>query len=170
MTLGAIQQTSGVGGGARGDAGYIVRSGDTLSGIAQSRGIRLAALIRANPQISNPDLIRVGQHVTVPTGSGEGGGGASYTVRAGDTLSGIASRYGTNYQAIAHANGIGDPSLIRPGQTLSIAGGSAGAGSRSGAGGSVGATGGAMPGRAPGDRTGNVAQIAEKYLGRTLRR
>lgn len=43
-----------------------------------------------------------------------------YTVVPGDTLSGIASRYGTTYQKIAADNGIANPNLIYPGQTLKI--------------------------------------------------
>ncbi len=50
--------------------------------------------------------------------------GTTYTVRAGDTLSGIASRYGTTYQHLAEINGISDPNLIRVGQVLKISGSS----------------------------------------------
>ena len=45
---------------------------------------------------------------------------ASYIVKEGDTLSSIASQYGTTYQDIAKANGISNPNLIYPGQTLKI--------------------------------------------------
>jgi GH25 family lysozyme M1 (1,4-beta-N-acetylmuramidase) len=44
----------------------------------------------------------------------------TYTVKSGDTLSGIASRYGTTYQKIAKDNGIANPNLIHPGQVLKI--------------------------------------------------
>ena len=43
-----------------------------------------------------------------------------YTVKRGDTLSGIAKRYGTTYQAIAKLNGIANPNLIHVGQKLRI--------------------------------------------------
>jgi LysM repeat protein len=43
-----------------------------------------------------------------------------YTVVKGDTLSGIASRYGTTYQALAAYNGIANPSLIVVGQKIKI--------------------------------------------------
>lgn len=43
-----------------------------------------------------------------------------YTVKSGDTLSGIASRYGTTYQAIAKLNGLTNPNLIRVGQKLRV--------------------------------------------------
>lgn len=48
-----------------------------------------------------------------------------YVVKSGDTLSGIASLYGTTYQKIASDNGISNPNLIYPGQVLKINGGSA---------------------------------------------
>ena len=155
MTVNAVQQTNGASSGGRSDAGYIVKGGDTLSEIASRNGVSLQSLIRANPQISNPDLIRPGQHVTIPAGGSAGG---SYTVQAGDTLSAIANRFGTSYQAIAQANGIANPNLIHPGQTLTIPGGSGGSGA---AGGVTG------PGRtAPGGGSGNVVEIAQQYLGR----
>ncbi len=43
-----------------------------------------------------------------------------YTVRSGDTLSGIAAKYGTSYQAIAKLNGLGNPNLIYAGQKLRV--------------------------------------------------
>jgi len=44
----------------------------------------------------------------------------TYVVRKGDTLSEIAARFGVSMQALAAANGITDPALIRPGQVLVI--------------------------------------------------
>ena len=44
----------------------------------------------------------------------------TYTVKAGDTLSGIASRYGTTYQKIASDNGIANPNKIYTGQVIKI--------------------------------------------------
>ena len=43
-----------------------------------------------------------------------------YTVVSGDTLSGIASKYGTTYQKLAEYNGISNPNLIYPGQKIKI--------------------------------------------------
>lgn len=57
------------GGGGGGEV--TVRSGDTLSGIAARNNVGLDALLSANPQIRNPDLIHPGQVVHVP---GAGGG------------------------------------------------------------------------------------------------
>lgn len=47
---------------------------------------------------------------------------STYTVRSGDTLSSIASKFGTSYQALASLNGISNPNLIFAGQTLRVNG------------------------------------------------
>ena len=50
----------------RESAVYTVRSGDTLWGIAKRYGVTLTALIAANPQIKNPNLIYPGDEVILP--------------------------------------------------------------------------------------------------------
>jgi murein DD-endopeptidase MepM/ murein hydrolase activator NlpD len=50
---------------------YRIQSGDTLSKIAKRNGISLAQLLKANPQITNPDKIQVGQVVNLPDTSTE---------------------------------------------------------------------------------------------------
>jgi len=45
---------------------YMVRKGDTLSKIAMAYGLSLQDLINANPQISNINLILVGQKINIP--------------------------------------------------------------------------------------------------------
>ncbi len=47
---------------------------------------------------------------------------ATYVVKKGDTLSGIAKQYGTTYQQIAKDNGISNPNVIQVGQKLNIGG------------------------------------------------
>ncbi len=44
----------------------------------------------------------------------------TYTVQSGDTLSSIASKFGTTYQKIASDNGIADVNKIYPGQVLKV--------------------------------------------------
>lgn len=51
-----------------------------------------------------------------------GGGSGSYTVVSGDTLSRIAARYGTTWQALAALNNLTNPNLLEIGQVLRIAG------------------------------------------------
>jgi LysM repeat protein len=43
-----------------------------------------------------------------------------YVVKRGDTLSGIASKYGTTYQKLAQMNGISNPNKIYPGQRIRV--------------------------------------------------
>ena len=45
---------------------YRIRTGDTLSGIAQRYGTSVSALMRSNPNISNPNLIYAGRTLSVP--------------------------------------------------------------------------------------------------------
>jgi LysM repeat protein len=101
---------------------YVVKKGDTLSGIAQIFGVSLAALEAANPQITNPDLIFPGQVVAVPVGPFPPPG--TYVVQPGDTLSGIAELFSVTLAALEAANPqITNPDLIFPGQVIHIPGG-----------------------------------------------
>ena len=101
-----------------GDIEYIVKKGDTLSGIAAKYGTTYQKLAEYNG-IANPNLIYPGQVIKIPNGSAE----QTYVVQKGDTLSGIASKFGTTWQSIYEKNKavIGDnPNLIIPGQVLII--------------------------------------------------
>jgi peptidoglycan endopeptidase LytE len=118
--------TGGGGGSAAGGASYTVRAGDALSTIASRHGVRLADLLRANG-ISVTTIIHPGQQLTIPGGSSTGGGGggsasggASYTVRAGDSLSAIASNHGVRLADLLRANGLTVNSVIQPGQQLAL--------------------------------------------------
>ncbi|MEE0775492.1 MAG: SafA/ExsA family spore coat assembly protein [Bacillota bacterium] len=106
---------------------YTVRPGDTMWLIAKKFGISLERLLKANPQIKDPDRIDVGQKIFIPQGgSGGGGGGTVYTVRPGDTMWNIAKKFGISLGDLIKANPqIKDPNLIFPGQVLNIPGGGA---------------------------------------------
>jgi LysM repeat protein len=80
---------------------HLIRRGETLSGIAQRYGTTVDALLQANRQIRNPNLIYAGQTLTIPTtrntsAPNQAGSqaGSQYVVRRGDTLSEIAARNG----------------------------------------------------------------------------
>ena len=62
---------------------------------------------------------RLGVTDTAPD-AGAAQGVTVYTVKKGDTLSQIAAKYGTTYQAIAAYNGIKNPNVIRVGQKIKI--------------------------------------------------
>jgi LysM repeat protein len=82
---------------------YLVQPGDTLSGIAASHGVSLAAVEAANPQIANPNLIFVGQSVKIPAGSaGQSSSSAGTSHSAGTTSSASdSSAAGRSYQSTA---------------------------------------------------------------------
>jgi len=115
-------QSSVSGGGSSGSSRdeHLVKTGETLSGIAAERGVSLDALLRANPQIVNPNLIRPGQTLTLPAGGG--GEARSYRVADGDNLSSIGEKFGVTWQALAQANHLANPNLIHVGQELLVPG------------------------------------------------
>ena len=96
---------------------YKVQSGDTLSGIAVKFGTTVANLSNLNG-ISNPNKINVGQLLYVK-GTAKT---STYTVKSGDTLSGIAAKYGTTTKALQNLNGITNANLIYAGQKLIVSG------------------------------------------------
>ncbi|MDH4075637.1 MAG: LysM peptidoglycan-binding domain-containing protein [Acidimicrobiia bacterium] len=95
------------------DADYVVQPGDTLSVIAKRSGLSTRDLAAAN-SITNYQLIRVGQKLTVPSST------TQYTVRSGDTLSGIAKRMGVRSADLIALNNLSDPHRIRIGQKLQV--------------------------------------------------
>ena len=111
---------------------YVVQRGDTMRKIAARYGVSLKALIAANPQIWNPNLIYRGQVVYIP-GSYQGydsyypppysGSQDTYVVQWGDTMRKIAARYGVSLRALIAANPqIWNPNLIYRGQVVYIPG------------------------------------------------
>lgn len=97
---------------------YVVQSGDTLSGIADRFNTSVESLVELN-NIEDPNLIYSGQELKLSSDS-DNNNEIYYAVLPGDTLSGIADRYGTTYQEIAEMNGIDNPNLIYPGQYLRV--------------------------------------------------
>lgn len=100
---------------------YTVKSGDTLSGIAARFGTTYQK-IAADNGIANPNIIHPGQVLKINSGGSvqTNNTGRTYIVKSGDTLSGIAAKFGTNYQKIARDNNIANPNIIYPGQKLII--------------------------------------------------
>lgn len=115
--------------GAADAATYRVQSGDSLWSIAQRHNTSIANLKSLNNLNSN--LIFPNQILKVSGSSASTSrntsntssvsGGSTYTVKAGDSLSLIASKYGTSYQNIMKLNGL-NSFLIHPGQVLKVSG------------------------------------------------
>ncbi len=126
------------------DCLYIVQPGDSLYQIALNQGVTLQEMRAANPNLvgENP-LLQIGQQLNLP-GCGDAGNavevaapvatptpvsattgetqGQEYVVQRGDTLYGIALRYGVTVQAIINANvgRLADPNRIQIGDRLII--------------------------------------------------
>lgn len=104
---------------------YTIKRGDTLSQIANRYGTTVAELAGIN-QIADPNLIYPGQIITIPTDSSILGnetrctGKIIYTVKRGDTLWGIANRYGITVSQLVSINQISNPNLIYPGEQIRI--------------------------------------------------
>lgn len=100
-----------------------IRRGDTLYALASRYGTTAEAIADRNQMAVNATL-RIGQKLTiVPARSvgAEPGEVIVHRVVRGDTLSGIAQRYGTSARRIADDNGMHVSSLLRIGQRLHVA-------------------------------------------------
>lgn len=119
---------SGSGGSGSTSGMYTVRPGDTLSGIALRFGVSVGSIVRQNG-LSSAHMVIAGARLRVGGGGGTrlatrvGASSDGYSVRSGDTLSSIATRFGTSTQALVRANGIGNPNVLVVGTRLRIAGG-----------------------------------------------
>ena len=94
---------------------YYAQRGDTLRKIAAKFNTTVDAILKVNPQITNPNLIYVGQAITIPAEA------STHIVQKGDTLRIIASRYGTTVDSLLVLNpGIKNPNLIYVGQVIRV--------------------------------------------------
>ncbi len=125
---------------------YVVQAGDTLSQIAVDHNTTVAAISQLNG-ITNPRTIFIGQRLRIPSATGTPisppSGQAvdtatptaqptptplpttvpvTYTVQAGDTLYGIAARFGVSIVELAQLNGITNYDQLSVGQVLTIPG------------------------------------------------
>ena len=101
---------------------HVVRWGDNLISIAGRYGTSVQAIMHVNG-INNPHRIYAGQRLLIPGAAPPpvppaSSCGQTYTVRYGDTLSGIAYRLGFSVNALIHANNIVNPNRIYAGQQL----------------------------------------------------
>lgn len=97
---------------------YTVRQGDFLYTIAREFEVSVDALLAAN-QLADPRRLSVGQTLRIPLGTSPDGS-LAYTVRRGDILHTIASRFGVTPEAIQAINALPDPNRLTVGQTIRI--------------------------------------------------
>lgn len=121
----------------RGTIEYVVQPGDTMFLIAKRHGVSLDELIKANPQIRNPDVIFPGEVIHIPThhrphmappeltpvAPGTGGSGAArrYVVMEGETIEDVARKFGMNVGELTAFNPqLSPPYTLTPGQVIFI--------------------------------------------------
>ena len=108
---------------------YTLATGDTLGLLAKRFNTTVDAILSLN-QMTNPDVVTVGQQLKIPgEAPPELGGYGAYTVQAGDTLSSIARLYNMTMADLQKLNGITNPDVMTPGQVLKVPGIAASAGS-----------------------------------------
>lgn len=105
--------------------------GDTLYGIARRCGVRLDDLLAANPQVLNGSLVIPGMPLVIPAtrttpppvSDRPTNAGGRYTVRPGDTVSGIARMYGVPMSELFRLNPDLDARTMRVGDVIRVPGG-----------------------------------------------
>lgn len=118
-----------------GGTSHVVRAGETLYSIARTHGTDVATLVALNG-LKDPSRIQAGQVLVLvpaertpdpaPDAAATAEPAASeawqYTVLAGDTMFGVARRFGVAVQALLAANSLTNPNLIQIGQVLTVPG------------------------------------------------
>ncbi len=92
---------------------YVVRPGDTLSGIAALLNITKGTILAAN-DLTAQSVIQPGDKLVILPMSG-----LPYTIKSGDTLASIAKRFGGDPTDIGNYNGVDDSTLV-PGSQITI--------------------------------------------------
>lgn len=103
---------------------YVVAPGDTLGAIAARFGVTVDALVAAN-NITDPNLVRVGQVLVVPGAVGDPGALSSIPTmqvlaQPGETLGAIAARYAQDAATVAALNNLTTTAHLFPGRPVKI--------------------------------------------------
>ena len=94
---------------------YYAQGGDTLRKIAAKFNTSVDAILKVNPKITNPNVIYVGQAISIPAGV------STYAVQRGDTLRMIANKFGITVDGLLALNpNIKNPNLIYVGQVIRV--------------------------------------------------
>ena len=96
---------------------YVVKPGDTITSIARAFNVDAQVILLRNNLI-NPNTIRSGQTLIIPTGAVSVP--VTHIVQPGENLTDIAFRYNTTVQAIVAVNQLGNANSIVPGQVLTL--------------------------------------------------
>lgn len=104
--------------GSAGSGVHVVQRGEWLHAIARKYNTTAEAIMRANG-LTNPNLLYVGQRLTIPGQGAAQPSGKVHTVQRGETLFSIAMRYGTTVEALKSRNAL-TGNIIYVGQQLAI--------------------------------------------------
>lgn len=99
---------------------YTIRNGDTLWDLAKKFGTTTSAIRRSNSMAAH-DKLYAGQTITIPgKSSGREPGSFYYTIRSGDTMSTIATKFGVGLKKLMATNRSINPNRISAGQKILI--------------------------------------------------
>ena len=101
---------------------YTVRAGDTFWDLAKKFGLTTSAIRQAN-RMEAHDRLQIGQTLVIPQAGGtkpSRDGGFWYTVRRGDTILRIATKFGVTIAQVLAFNSLDDPDEIHVGQKIRI--------------------------------------------------
>lgn len=104
---------------------HIVKQGDSLYALSQKYGVPLQKLIEANPQISNPNVLAVGDKVKIPTAPVSVPENSEvyykHTVKQGDTLWKLSKAWGIPLKDMVEANPqLKNPNVLMLGEVVNI--------------------------------------------------
>lgn len=127
---------SGVSPASTGSGRHTVAAGETVTSIAGKHGVSVSAMLAAN-DLGSTSVIYPGQSLVVPglapasfvtpiasapQPAPAAAPGGAYTIKSGDTLTSVATRFGVTVQDILNANGLNWSSIIYAGRTLTVPG------------------------------------------------
>ena len=104
---------------------HIVKQGDTLFELSKKYNVSLQAIIDANPQLSDPNKLNIGDKIKIPTTSTSGQGTDDvlykHVVKQGDTLYKLSKAWGVPLQTLINANPqLSDPNVLKIGDVINI--------------------------------------------------
>ena len=104
---------------------HIVKQGDSLYALSQKYGVPLQKIIEANPQISNPNVLALGEKVKIPTAPVSVPDNSEvyykHTVKQGDTLWKLSKAWGIPLKDMVEANPqLKNPNVLMLGEVVNI--------------------------------------------------
>lgn len=104
---------------------HIVKQGDSLFALSQKYGVPLQKIIEANPQITNPDVLAVGDKVKIPAAPIPVPDNSEvyykHTVKQGDTLWKLSKAWGITLKDMIDANPqLKNPNVLMTGEVVNI--------------------------------------------------